>query len=147
MQTMKKKIMKSIVATFTLAILFTGVTFAQGRGQVSQNGERPSPEERAERMTEKMTEHLGLNDYQADQVAPLNLGMATAVADIKDSDQTKEEKRAAVKAAMQNHDEQIKGILTDEQYEKFAEARKRRLKKKKGQHQGGNCPKNRPERS
>lgn len=140
---MKKQIMKSIAATLVFAIVLSVGAFAQ---KAPQQGTPPTPQERAERMTTKMTEKLGLNDYQADQIRPLNLELATQLQDIRQGDLAQEDKKAAAKAAHKDYDGQVKGLLTEEQYQKFAEARKRHMmkKKKKKGGQGQRPPKQRP---
>ena len=136
---MKKQILKSTVATLMLAIMFSAVSFAQGKGPKQQDGKRPSPTERAEKMTQRMVKQLGLNDYQTDQIRPLNIRLAEQLGEIRDSDMTKEEKKAATKAPKKAYNEEIKGILTEEQYKKFRMARKRHQRKggKGGGKKGG----------
>ncbi len=137
--------MKSVLATLILAIVCTTGIFAQkGQGKQVRNGEKPTPEERATRMTEKMTKKLELNDYQSDQMASLNLNLAQNVLEIKNSDLEREEKRESIKSLRDNYNSKVAGILSPEQNTKFLQWQENRKGKRggKGQRGGGkgNCP-------
>ncbi len=138
---MKKGFLKSVLATLILAIVCTSGMMAQrGQGKLAHNGERPSPTERAERITQKMTERLDLNDYQSDQVASLNLDLANEIKSLKESDMPREEKKAAAKELRDEYNSNIVEILTPEQNEKFLKWQEKRKGKRGGKGKGkGNC--------
>ncbi len=114
--------LKSIVATLILAIVCTAGITAQATFKSkkhNQNGDRPTPTERAERITEKMTKKLELSDYQSDQVGDLNLNLANQISSIRKSEMTKDEKREEIKGLRTGYQSSISGILTPEQNEKW----------------------------
>lgn len=110
-------------------------SIAQQRG----GGERPSAEQRATRMTEKMAEELSLTNDQKKQILAINLEHAKK----RDQDRVAQEKenearRAemdARKAEMKKQDELIKAILTDEQRTKWEEIKL--SQKDRGRRPGG----------
>lgn len=103
--------MKKILFALALMASFSFSAFAQPSGQ-----ERGTPEERAEKMTNHMSEHLSLTDDQKTAVYQLNLQMANAA----------KEDRKSLRA---EHDAGLKEILTEEQYLKLQEVRKDRPKR------------------
>ncbi len=90
----------ALVATFSLS------AFAQGAPDKEH-----TPEQRAEKMTERMAKQLDLTEDQKTAVYDANFQMASS----------KEENR---KSNMDKHDANMKVILTEEQYEKWKAARK-----------------------
>lgn len=120
--------MKSIVRmTVAAAVLLfsAGSLAAQG-----PDGQKVTPEQRAERMTQRMTEQLSLSDEQARQIERIlldhfkempqaprrparrarRLGLRTGVS-------------VPVPSSGRKMDEQIKSVLTDAQYQKWTEMR------------------------
>jgi broad specificity polyphosphatase/5'/3'-nucleotidase SurE len=105
--------MKKIILTLGLMASIGLSAMAQKRG-----GERPSPEQRATKMTEKMAEELSLTADQKKQVLEINLAQAKKM-DQERQDQMKANE--ARKAEMKKQDEQIKAVLTEEQLGKWEE--------------------------
>lgn len=105
--------MKKIILTLGLMASIGLSAMAQQRG-----GERPSPEQRATKMTEKMAEELSLTADQKKQVLEINLAQAKKM-DQERQDQMKANE--ARKAEMKKQDEQIKAVLTEEQLAKWEE--------------------------
>ncbi len=139
---MIKQRMKFPFAVLVMIVLVLGQSYAQ-RGQ-QMNGERPSPEERAAKMTEKMTEKLGLNDYQSDQIAALNTDLAASLGSLKDSDLTRDEKKEAAKSLRDTYNSNVSGILDADQYQKFQKWQEKKMDRRKGQRggkgkRGGQC--------
>jgi protein CpxP len=133
-----KKGLKFIVATFILAIVFNSSVMAQPGGQ---DGERPSPEERAEKQLEKLTKKLELNDYQVDQIAYLSTDFVSQAKAIKDGDLEREQKREEMKALKDGMNNEIKALLDAMQLEKFEKIlAKREEKGNKGGKGKGNRP-------
>lgn len=125
---LKTQAMKSIVRmTVAAAVLLfsAGSLAAQG-----PDGQKMTPEQRAERMTQRMTEQLSLSDEQARQIEQILLdhfkempqaprrpaGESSARPSDRRSDPGAEQR--------QKMDEQIKSVLTDAQYQKWTEMRR-----------------------
>lgn len=109
------------------AMTFAGA-FAQ-RGQSGSRGgqqkESMTPVQRAERMTIKMTEELGLTEDQKQKIYKINLENAQkreAQREERQADQT--ERRAAMQAQNKEQNEQIETLLTPEQITKWEEVKK-----------------------
>lgn len=136
---MKKGIMKLTVMTFVLAIIFSTSAMAQKPGNSFKKGkgERPSPEDRAARLLERMTKKLDLNDYQVDQIEALNTNMLAQTAAIKESDLEREEKKEAIKTLRDAHKDNIKALLDAEQSSKFEKWQENRGNKRKGRNPKG----------
>lgn len=102
--------------------------------QQRRGGERPSPEERAKKSTERMAEHLELSEAQKTQILDLNLEFAKAQ---EDQMEERREQGEARKEAMQAQEEKIKAILTPEQAEKWEVAKKERNRGRRGDRDRG----------
>ena len=94
-----------------LAGLFALPAFAQKDG-------RPSPEEKAKMMTDRMAENLELTSEQKEAVYSANLKMT----------QKMEESR---KKALDENQKQLKKILSEEQYQQMEEMRQEHHKMRK----------------
>jgi len=84
-----------------------------------------TPEQRAQKVTDRMTERLGLNEKQAQQIYALNL----------ESQQRRKE--VTPETAQQVRTEQMakyKSILNAEQYARFEKTAAKRMNKHRGQH-------------
>lgn len=109
---MKKQIF-SLAATLLIS---SAVCMAQ-----NQKRERPDPSKRIE----QMVTDLGLNEEQAKQ-------FKEAMEEMKPSgnDKSQRPSREEMEAKRKKVDEKIKGILTDEQYQKYQNMRPQAPKKK-----------------
>ncbi len=85
--------------------------FAQERKMAPQTKERPTVEQMAQRMTDRMTQRLKLTDAQAKQVYDINL------AQIKQMQAQREQMRAARNAEA----EKMKSVLTTEQFVEWSQ--------------------------
>ena len=108
---------KLLIGAF--ALLFGLSAFAQNRG-----GDL-SPEERADKLTEKMKSQLELTDAQVQQVKPLNLKMTTDMAAVNKQDPKAE---ALMKQIKDEYQKGLKKVLTPEQFEKAQEMNQQRRK-------------------
>ena len=115
--------MKKHFVVGLLSLMMTIPAMAQQKAP-----EKRSPEQKAEMMTKKMTEHLDLTDDQAIAVKEANMELA---AEMKAN-------KAERKELMKAHDEKLKAILTDEQYEKLENTKGERRKKVKEMRQKRN---------
>lgn len=112
-----------------LILLIGTAAFAQQRGG--------TPEERAQRLTDRMKSNLNLTDEQYKQVYEINLKMAGVLEEI---DKDNKNARQNVKA---EYEKQLATVLNKEQLEKVKELRRQRrgkMKTHKGQrmHQNRN---------
>ena len=98
-----KKIIGAVVFTFLISL----PAFAQQQ--------KNTPEEKAAKMTEKMVENLGLSGEQKEAVYVANLEMTRSMQQDRDK-------------AYKTNQEQLKEILTPEQYQKMQELRSQRKK-------------------
>jgi protein CpxP len=126
--------MKKWILASGLVVMISLSSIAQQRG-----GERPTSEQRAARMTEKMAEELSLTADQKKQILSINLEHAKK----RDQDRVEQQKESearkaemdAQRAEMKKQDELIKAILTDEQRTKWEEIKL--SQKDRGRRPGG----------
>jgi Spy/CpxP family protein refolding chaperone len=112
--------MKKWILASGLVVMISLSSIAQQR-----SGERPTPDQRATRMTEKMAEELSLTADQQKQILAINLEHAKK----RDQDRVEHQKESearkaemeAKKGEMKKQDELIKAILTEEQRTKWEE--------------------------
>lgn len=105
---MKKKI---FAAAMALCLMAGTSVFAQQTRANRMPKERPTAEQMAQRMTDRMTQELKLTDAQTKQVYDLNLQQ------VKQMQEHRDQMRAARKAEAAK----MKTILTSEQYEQWTE--------------------------
>lgn len=89
-----------------------------------REGERPSPEERAQRNTDRMAEALTLTDAQKKQILDINLEYA------KKKEAEMEVRKAqmdAKRAELKEQDAKIQAVLTEEQRTKWTEIKAERM--------------------
>lgn len=112
---MKKILMIAVIFSLSLA------AYGQ-RGGVQK--EMSSPEERAERMTNRMEEQLGLSEDQKQKIYQINLQNAQS-RDVEMENRRDEAKqrRENRQHQMQEQNKEIETILTPEQVEKWGEIR------------------------
>lgn len=137
-----------LATVFVLTLLFSATTlFAQDAPSVKvpQKGkvykaerEKLTPEDKAAKKTEKLTEHLGLSDEQATAVYEINLKH------IKDMDAQRAaqstdrtERMQARKAMMEQTKADIAALLTPEQTAILAEWEAKRQEKRDGRRGRG----------
>lgn len=110
---MKKRILIFAAACILLA---GGQALAQHPGQQRAMRERPSAEQMAQHLTDRMKQHLQLTDEQSRQIYQYNLEQ------IKKREQQRGMRHQTDSAAVK----ELKGILTPEQFAKWEEMRKHR---------------------
>ncbi len=115
--------MKKWIYVTGLMVMISLSTMAQRKG-----GDRPTPEEKASRMTEKMAEELTLTEAQKQQLLAINLEFA------KNNEAERKAEMAARKAEMEDRklelkeqDAKIQAVLTDEQKAMWAEVKAERM--------------------
>jgi hypothetical protein len=114
--------MKKLLAFAVVLLLATTTTFAQG-GMMNA-----SPEERAQRQTERITERLKLDKIQSDKVYALNLDRAKQMQELFASG---ERDRTKMQDLQAKFDEKLKPLLTADQwseYEKYRQEQQDRMR-------------------
>jgi Spy/CpxP family protein refolding chaperone len=133
---MKKLLIIAAIFTMTFAGAFA--QRGQGGPRGGQQKESMTPEQRAERMTNKMTEELGLSEDQKQKIYQINLENAEKrqvqrEAMVEERKAKREEMQAQTKA----QNEQIEAILTPEQKTKWEEVKKENRKEIREGSRGG----------
>ena len=116
------------------------------KGDKGRKFDEKSPEERADKMSKRMTEELGLNANQTAQVRELVLvkGQQMQALKAKNGD-NKEAMKAEMKQIKTNFQTGLKNVLTPDQmqkYEALQQERKAKMKGKHGEHKGQHKNKN-----
>lgn len=130
--------MKKIAIMFSLGVLMAGTSFAQTQTSPQKNKKahtehrgakqdgvkkaRKSPEEMAQMRTDKMSEQLGLNAFQKNQLQALNLKQAQemqAMRGTKKNAENRSQAREARKASHARWQAELKSILSAQQYAKY----------------------------
>ncbi|EKB48461.1 DUF4890 domain-containing protein [Cecembia lonarensis] len=109
-------------------ILLIVVMFSLSLGVFAQRGggprEMPKPEQRAERMTNRMAEQLELTDEQKDRIYHINLKNAQERQAEMDARRAEaDQRREGRRVQMQEQIKEVESILNPEQAEKWAEMR------------------------
>lgn len=111
-----------------------------GKGRVMQRYLAANPATRAQKMTDRMTQELGLDQATAKKVYEAALARAQKVDDIQASADDNKTKNQALKANADDFKAKLKGILTPEQFSKV-EAMKGRMRSGKGDNTDDSNPK------
>lgn len=109
-----------------LALMASTAIFAQHEMKRAEI----SPEERAQKMTDKLAERLELNDEQKQAVLKLNTEQAKQMqAKREESKKEREARHVEMKEHRSAYEAELKEILTEDQYAKFqADVKKRHEK-------------------
>lgn len=141
--------MKKILMTLVAAMMMASTAFAQEDNTV--RGTKPSTDEMAQRMTEKMVQKYGLNDTQKAKLLELNKNFASKMPRLgfhrggprhgrngeagdsirknRPSSEQMTARRQEMQQTREEYNTQLKGIMTDEQYSKYTADEKNRLKR------------------
>lgn len=111
----------SFISALTL-ILILGYGKATG-----QDKEHMPPEERATKLTSWMKTNLQLTDDQVAKVGEINLKYANKNEALRNSPEPGREKLKKLKSFDQDKDNELKTLLTDEQYKTY-QAKKEEIK-------------------
>ena len=118
-------IMKNFTFIIALSVIASAV-FAQPGFKQMRN---TTPEDRAKTQTEFMKEELNLGKDQAEKVDEINLKYAKQIQEIITGSLGREERRNKIQEISQEKDKELKSVLSEEQYEKYLEARDEMRKK------------------
>jgi hypothetical protein len=107
--------MKKILQRIGIAAMFV-FAFATLKAQDMQAA---TAQEHAAKMTDWMKTNLTLTDSQVPKVTDINLRYATTMDSLKNSPGDQTEKMSTMKADNTAKDLEIKGVLTDSQYQVY----------------------------
>lgn len=110
----KQKTMKKTIVAATLSFAALTIT-----AQNTKN-EGKTLEERVKTRTEQMAKKLELSNEQKEKTYNANLNLAKQMQEIKEQIKTLHEKQ---KALLEEHNKEMKSILSDEQYQKYLQMR------------------------
>ncbi|MDR1896329.1 MAG: hypothetical protein LBR10_06020 [Prevotellaceae bacterium] len=122
--------MKTKLLILTLMFLTSGILYAQqggNQGQRGQRGQRQTTEERVKAQADSLKKNLALTDQQYDSVKVISLKYA------KKSEEAFAKSREANNRNMtefqkiqEEQNQELKKVLTEEQYKKYEEQNKNR---------------------
>lgn len=110
-----KTIVQKLGSLIFLALFLLPVAHAQ---------EGSTPEQRAKTLTEKMKTELTLTDSQYDKVYEVNLKYAVKNQEILKGSGNKLSKFKSLKSTNEDKSDEMKNLLTEEQYKKYEELQK-----------------------
>lgn len=133
--------MKKTILMFTMLFALAATTFAQTTQATDPIEKKQKGKDKMQRQSkERAADELGLNADQKVKMKEIRTAQQGKMKAIKsDQSLTKEQKKAQMQAAMTEHDNAIKNILTPEQQTKMTamkEKRKADMKANKGKHKG-----------
>lgn len=120
----QKTMKKTIVAA---ALSFAALTIT---AQNTKN-EGKTLEERVKIKTEQMAKKLALSNEQKEKTYNANLNLAKQMQEIREQIKSLHEKQ---KALLEEHNKEMKSILSDEQYQKYLQMREEIKEKHKEKH-------------
>lgn len=102
--------------------------------QAQNQGKRPkNPEEMAARQTENLATQLSLSEEQKAQVLEINTRYAKEAVSLRDQNQGN---REAMMDLFKRQGDEMKTVMTEEQYAQFLKIRKENAQKMKGRRGG-----------
>lgn len=115
--------MKTRIIAIVFGILVSASAFAQRGGR--------SPEERAERMTVRLTEKLALSEEQSAEVKDIYLNHMQEGKEKAEEASTREDKRAVMKEQQSAIEEELKAVFSEEQFQQYV-SMKEEMKSRQG---------------
>ncbi|PWT96614.1 MAG: hypothetical protein C5B52_15375 [Bacteroidetes bacterium] len=119
---MKKKIL-------SLLLIVAAFIFVEGAN--AQSHQMASAADRATKYTDWMKSTLKLTDDQVSKVQDINLKYANKTDELMKAANSKKEKMQALKSQEEGRDAELKGVLTNDQYQTYQEKKKQMKKKMK----------------
>lgn len=116
------------VFLFVFASLLSLSAFAQN--DLRKNS---TPEQRAERQTRQLSKQLGLNSEQTQKLQALNLSWMRRMDSLRTTGTRPE--RGALRAMQQSHENDLKALLTPEQWTTYERLRTERREKMQGRRE------------
>ncbi len=108
------------------------ITSCNGSSSQNNQGHRPpnmDPEKMSEMQTAQMVKELGLNDEQAAKVGEINLKFAKEMKEMMGEPGSQQERpsREKMQEVMKQRNDELKSILSDEQFETMLKNSKERM--------------------
>jgi len=126
--------MNKRIALFIIMIVTITFTAGSAYAQIDGLKQKKSPEERAQKMSDKMSKKLSLTSDQYNQVYSIMLSHAQQADQIRSSND-KQSCKEQMKKLRQSTDSQLQAVFTEEQLQKYNELKmmmKEKRKNKKG---------------
>ena len=127
--------MKTKVAIIMIALLTSVFTVNTVYSQSDGVKQKKTPEERAQKVSEKLGIKLSLTSEQQSKVYDIILSHCHQADQIRANETSKETRKEQIKNLRQSTDSQITAVLTDEQVIKYNEL-KQMMKEKRKQKKG-----------
>lgn len=128
----------TVAGVLALAMVFAALpgAMAQDKEQMKEMLKNSTPQQRADMQTKLMQQELSLTDAQYTGVSKLNLEYANKMQVIINSDEGRIGKARKAKSLMGEKEKKLKGILTDEQFEKYKQYVKEKVEQLKSYRNG-----------
>jgi Skp family chaperone for outer membrane proteins len=105
---------------------------------IGQQRKMPSAKDMAERQTEMMTKNLDLSEKQQKAISTINLKYAEEIQKIRQEAAGDREKMRKLRDDLViNKNDELKGILSSEQFEKYKKLEEERAKEMRNGRRGG----------
>ena len=120
--------MKKVLMITALIGAFSFTSIAQeDKTEKKEKREQLSPEEKADKRTDKLSEILGLDSEQEDKIKAINLDHIMKMEEIKEEHKALKERAKEQRESTRNS---IEGVLSPEQNEKLIEKQEEHKKKR-----------------
>ena len=114
-----------------LKFAIVGMCLIGGLNAFGQEGEKMTPEAKAEKMTIKLVEKLELDANQKEKVNAINLEFVQSANALKaNSEVSDDDKKSEFKTLKEDYKASLKEVLTEEQFAEFSEMKKNHKSKK-----------------
>ncbi len=135
-----------ILAIFSVFI----ITSCNESSSQKNQGHRPpemNPEKMSEMQTSQMVKELGLNDEQAAKVGEINLKFAKQMQEMMGTPGSQQQppSREKMEEVMKQRNDELKSILSDEQFETMLQSAKERMQHGPGGQGGPGGPGGNPQ--
>lgn len=124
--------MKKLLIICGLLLSVMSFANAQGTAEKKEGGRgMGTPEERATRMADRLTENLKLNEDQKAKVKAIYLDQSTGMMKSRAENKgNREMMMTKMKAATEETDKKVEALLTDDQKKAYASWKEERMKKR-----------------
>lgn len=120
--------MNRLLLLFSIFFMVTSSLTQPGYGRWQNS----SPEERAKIQTDQMREKVNITNEQDSSIYEINLKYAKKIQELMKGEQGRDEMRSKIGEMMKEKDNELKGILTEEQFELYLNYKEELRGKMKG---------------
>lgn len=124
------KYMYKVVLGLTIVLLSSHIASAQ-----DENLKNTTPEQRAQKQTEWMKTNLSLDSTAVAAVYDINLKYAKQTQDLRNSNGSRLQKLREMKASSEDKDNELKKVLTPEQFKIYQQKKQEMIEKMKQKRQ------------